>query len=332
MPFFSIIVPVYKVEAYLSQCVDSILSQSFEDFELLLIDDGSPDRSGTLCDEYARKDSRVRVIHKDNGGLSSARNCGLRAAIGEYVAFLDSDDYWESIDTLEVIYQQIQAHTADVVLLKHRKLDMKTGKTEVCPNTASMDDLVGLSYSEQLRFCVSRQLFDACAWNKVFRRNLMEKQDLFFVEGIIAEDVDWAARLSLAASGLAIIPEPVHIYRKGREGAITSSLKLKNLVDTKGSIERCLQYVSDTDMPQPFLQSYYGYVAYRYAIWMAESAVLKDPEKEPLIREMKQYCWLLDYSLSWKVKLARIAVRLLGFNGAAKLLGMYLCRKSSFKE
>ncbi len=328
MPFFSIIVPVYKVEEYLPQCVHSILEQTFEDFELLLIDDGSPDRSGSLCDEYARKDTRVRVIHKCNGGLSSARNAGLNAAKGEYIAFLDSDDYWNSKDALAAIYRETQTNAADVVLLKHRKLDMKTGKMEKSADGSTTADLAGVDYSGKLRFCVSRQLFDACAWNKVFRRNLMEKQNLFFVEGIIAEDVDWAARLSLAASSLAIVSDPVHVYRKGREGAITSSLKIKNLVDTKGAIERCLQYVAKLDISQEFLQSYYGYVAYRYVIWMAESAVLNDPEKEPLVQKMKQYRWLLGYSLSWKVKLARIVVGILGFDGASKLLGFYLNRKN----
>ena len=93
MPEISIIVPVYKVEKYLRHCVDSILAQTFTDFELLLIDDGSPDNSGAICDEYAEKDNRVRVFHKENGGVSSARNLGLDNARGTYIMFCDSDDY-----------------------------------------------------------------------------------------------------------------------------------------------------------------------------------------------------------------------------------------------
>ena len=100
MAFFSIIVPVYKVEAYLPQCVASVLSQTFSDFELILIDDGSPDGCGALCDRYAREDSRIRVVHKKNGGLSSARNSGLRIASGEAIVFLDSDDYWDDPNAL----------------------------------------------------------------------------------------------------------------------------------------------------------------------------------------------------------------------------------------
>ena len=101
MLLFSIIVPVYKAEKYISECVDSVLAQTFEDFELILADDGSPDRCPEICDEYAKKDSRIKVIHKENGGASSARNSGIDAACGEYIIFLDSDDYWEENYTLQ---------------------------------------------------------------------------------------------------------------------------------------------------------------------------------------------------------------------------------------
>ena len=95
MPKVSVIVPVYKVESYLRKCVDSILGQSFSDFEVILVDDGSPDNCGAICDDYATRDQRVKVIHKINGGLSDARNVGLDAAIGQYICFVDSDDWIE---------------------------------------------------------------------------------------------------------------------------------------------------------------------------------------------------------------------------------------------
>ena len=104
MPLISVIVPVYKVEPYLHRCVDSILSQTFTDFELILIDDGSPDNCGTICDEYAARDSRIRVVHQENKGLPAARNAGLNVACGEYIASCDSDDYWEP-NLLETVYQ-----------------------------------------------------------------------------------------------------------------------------------------------------------------------------------------------------------------------------------
>ncbi|WP_227166600.1 glycosyltransferase, partial [Enterococcus faecium] len=109
----SIIVPVYKVEKYLRKCVDSILAQTFTDFEVILVDDGSPDNSGKICDEYAEKDNRVRVIHKENGGLSSARNAGIDVARGKYLGFVDSDDYIDE-DMYEILYENLKIHDADI--------------------------------------------------------------------------------------------------------------------------------------------------------------------------------------------------------------------------
>ena len=311
----------------MSQCVDSILNQTFSDFELLLVDDGSPDNSGELCDKYAENDCRVQVIHKENGGLSSARNCGLKKAKGDFVVFIDSDDYWDKMNALELVYKEIYAFDCDIVLLKHRKLSTQTGRIEDCCDMSSTKDIMHLSYAEQLKFCVSKQLFDTCAWNKVFRRNLMQNYDLFFVEGIISEDLDWAAGLSLAASSLAIISEPVYVYRKGRAGSITSSIRLKNLIDTKVGIERCIDFVRGRDLPDVFMEAYYSYVAYRFVIWMAESAVVTNPGKKSLVDEMKKHEWLLQYKLNRKVALTSNVRRIVGYQLSCKLLGLYLMRK-----
>lgn len=327
MAFFSIIVPVYNTEKYLPQCVDSILEQTFSDFELLLIDDESPDGSGALCDAYEERDPRVRVIHQKNGGLSNARNSGLRAASGEYILFLDSDDYWHRSDALELIHREFTSTGADVVLLKHHKLDVETGMLLESADPLGPEDLAGRSYGQQLSICVSTQLFDTCAWNKAFRRSLTEKQDLYFTEGIIAEDIDWVARLSLAASRISVVAEPVHTYRKGRPGAITTSLKLQNLIDTKGSLERCIAYMVPEKRDRDFLDAYYSYVAYRYVIWMAESAVVKDSGKRALIHQMKQHKWLLCYHLNRKVKLAHRVCLVAGYRLSCQLLGLYLKMK-----
>ena len=108
-PFFSVIIPIYNVEPYLRECVDHVLAQSFRDLEVILVDDGSPDGCGDICDAYAQADPRVRVIHKPNGGLSDARNAGLRIAVGAYILFLDSDDYWEDLSALERCHRELTA-------------------------------------------------------------------------------------------------------------------------------------------------------------------------------------------------------------------------------
>ena len=116
MHFFSVIIPIYKVEKYLNRCIDSVLNQSYKDLEVILVDDGSPDKCPEICDEYAKKDKRVKVIHKENGGASDARNYGIKAASGEYLMFLDSDDYWEGTECLKNIVEKLKKNKVDVLV------------------------------------------------------------------------------------------------------------------------------------------------------------------------------------------------------------------------
>ena len=161
-PKISVIVPVYKAEAYLCRCVDSILSQTFEDFELLLIDDGSPDRSGEICDEYAKRDCRVRVFHKENGGVSSARQCGLDHALGEYVIHADPDDWMES-EMLCVLYNKVKERNSDIALC------------DFVENYRDEQLVIRQNVAETPRKCIplffSRKLHGSCC-NKLIRRSL----------------------------------------------------------------------------------------------------------------------------------------------------------------
>lgn len=120
----SIIVPVYKVENYLSKCLDSMICQTYKNIEIILVDDGSPDNSGKICDDYAKKDSRIKVIHKENGGLSDARNAGLKIATGKYIGFVDSDDYI-SVEMYEKLYNQAKKEDADIACCNYYRVKME---------------------------------------------------------------------------------------------------------------------------------------------------------------------------------------------------------------
>ena len=322
-PFFSVIVPVYKVEEYLSRCVESVLTQSFSDYELILVDDGSPDRCPEICNAYEKMDSRVSVIHKANGGLSSARNRGLQSARGKYILFLDSDDFWIRDTALQDLYQLITREAPDVIVIK--SVSFHQSDESFTENHYSVEDtgLLSDDYDDRFSQLVFAGAFQACAWNKVFARKLMDKRDLLFQEGIIAEDVDWAARLGLAAESISFLPEAVYGYRIGRPGAITSSLKQKNLIDTKWGIEQCVRFMREEERSETFRSAFFGYVAYRYVIWMAESFLVRDPQKRPLIQEMKGYAWLLRYDGMDRVHQVRKLYPAAGFSGTSMLLGLY---------
>ena len=176
MPKISIIVPVYKAETYLYRCVDSILAQTFTDWELLLIDDGSPDRSGDICDEYAQKDTRIRVIHKENGGVSSARQRGLDESIGEYTIHADPDD-WVEPEMLEGLYNKAKEEDADMVICDFI-YEYKT-RSIICKQHLDSCDAEYI-----LKQMFSQQLPGMC-WNKLIRRECYIKYNISFPKDII---------------------------------------------------------------------------------------------------------------------------------------------------
>lgn len=175
----SVIVPVYKAEKYLHRCVDSILAQSYTDFELLLIDDGSPDNCGAICDEYAAKDSRVRVFHKDNGGVSSARNLGLNNARGEWITFIDADDY------IEYGFLDIPMEASEDLLIQNYKIQ------ESDKYIPFVFDVCSISESEISVFVNENINKQICRvpWAKFFKREIITNNKVLFIEGVkIGED------------------------------------------------------------------------------------------------------------------------------------------------
>lgn len=195
MDKISVIIPVYKVEAYLRQCVDSVLAQTYSNLEVILVDDGSPDGSGAICDEYAAKDSRVKVIHKENGGQGSARNAGLDAATGEYLAFVDSDD-WIDPDMYEKLLALLQEHDADIAEGSYRFYRPWKTSNQIleCPNTQSVAVWEGKKIIE--RFYFGPDTFSDVAvmvWNKLYKASLL--RELRFKEGFIYEDSEFMPRV-----------------------------------------------------------------------------------------------------------------------------------------
>lgn len=212
----SVIVPVYKVEAYLNRCVDSILAQTYRDLEVILVDDGSPDNCGAICDGYAAADSRVRVIHKENGGLSSARNAGMEIATGEYITFVDSDD-WIEPEAYAHLLSVMKKY--DVKLVCGGRYDVKsaTGEKKVglCPQKEekiSAEEMVGRIF-----------LWDGCdsaAWDKLYHRSVLE--GFQYPLGKICEDVPVTYKIVLKAQWVAMSDKPYYNYFH-RPGSITTA-------------------------------------------------------------------------------------------------------------
>lgn len=224
MPEISVIVPVYKAEQYLDRCVKSILEQTYPDFELILVDDGSPDGSPILCDKWAEKDSRVHVIHKKkNGGASSARNAGLAIAKGKWVFFSDSDD-WIDNKALETLYRMVNEYGVSMAIGRIQVVEENIDR-----NAALNENIYMLSRENLLdrffRVNGEPDTHSVCA--TLIRRDILE--DYHFIEGKMNEDVEACYYLARKCEGAVYTSKPVYFYFKNVEGVTNSGFSKKKL-------------------------------------------------------------------------------------------------------
>lgn len=221
MPEISVIVPVYKVEPYIHKCVDSILTQTFTDYELILVDDGSPDTCGNICDEYAQKDARIHVIHKENGGLSDARNAGMKIACGEYVIFIDSDDYIDA-DMLSYLYENLKKADADMATCGiYEVYADRIEKQEEEPDFVC-------SGEEAFRCILRGHTIRGEIWNKLIKRSCIS--DLEFPKGKLYEDIFYTVDMMQRIKKVAVGTKPKYYYLH-RSDSITGKAYRPKLFD-----------------------------------------------------------------------------------------------------
>lgn len=221
--FISVIVPVYRVEEYLDRCIQSILSQTYRNLEIILVDDGSPDDCGKICDRYAGLDHRITVIHQNNSGLSGARNVGLEIAHGDYVCFVDSDDEIDS-QMIETMYWAISCRNDDLALCGHQQVNENTAPKAFVPGSAPIRYMT----SDELWQEVFSRMNNA-AWNKLYRRDLIG--NLRFPDGLIhGEDLIFNLKYLIGCESAVLIDAPLYHYYT-RPGSITNSVFNKNRID-----------------------------------------------------------------------------------------------------
>lgn len=322
----SFIIPVYKVEQYLPQCVDSILSQTYTDFEVILVDDGSPDNSGKLCDEYAKKDSRIRVIHKPNGGLSDARNAGLNAAYGDYVIFVDSDDFWVKNDCLQQImhiveqnsecgfigfncsYYYEDSQSYDKWVAYHENITHPIDK-----NTA-------------MRALVASGTMPMSACLKVISRKTLQNMQLKFIKGLLSEDIPWFIDLLEGCGKCMFVNQYIYAYRQNREGSITNSGGERSFNNLLWIIQQELKKLNQRTFSKEAKNDLCSFLAYEFCILLSLLSSLPTSQQADKRKELLPYKWLLKYTANPKVKKASLVNKLFGIRVTEWILAFYLNR------
>lgn len=296
----SIIVPVYKVERYLKRCIDSILNQTFSDFELILVDDGSPDNSGKICDEYETKDTRIRVIHKTNGGLSEARNYGIDCARGDYLCFIDSDDFVHC-QYLEILYSILENSGADMSIcgysLYHDSDTLNTEKYGLdIPYKEFSDELL---YDEP--FINHKWTNLVCAWNKLYHRDLFK--EIRYPVGKIHEDNFTYYKLMDKAKKVVYTDEKLYYYYMSENSISRSGFTDKRLHILQAYQEQ-IEYFKKRKKQRMVEISFEQYI---YWIWTVLKE-MKDCGREdsyrmisPYYNKLKKYVFYLKPGRSYPV-------------------------------
>lgn len=235
LPLISVIVPIYKVEDYLDRCVSSIVNQTYPNLEIILVDDGSPDHCPAMCDTWAAKDARIKVIHKQNGGLSDARNAGMAAATGELMGFVDSDD-WIAPDMYEQLYQRLTEDHSDMAACGVEMVwEDRTGSRML-----TRPGSLVLEREEAMRAIIEESWLKQPVWYKLYKTALV--RDIPFPIGKCHEDVFWSYQAVGAANRVSVFDAPCYFYRQRSNSIMGVGYSLKRLDALEARAKR-FQYI-----------------------------------------------------------------------------------------
>lgn len=317
----SVIIPVYNVELYIKRCIESVISQTYKNLEIILIDDGSTDKSGKICDWYLKKDNRIKVVHQKNQGLSVARNTGLNMATGDWIAFLDSDD-WIAIDMYEKLLFLAKSNDADISSCNTINVDENGSELE---KKDYSDDIKIFNQKEMIAGLLDQKYVRFEVWNKLWRKTLIS--NVRFVAGQVCEDVHFDRILFLKANKMVYIDHPYHFYLYKRPGNTNSSFKVQrfSIFDEFDSL------IEDLNERQDIKSSeIVRCIAVRFSLLFYEEAIVSKQSlsiKKQLLDYFKKYYKLSIFkkynTLSATLKMILFNINPILLIGIRKVQGRY---------
>lgn len=282
MQLVSVVVAAYNVERYIEKCIKSLIGQTYQNLEILLIDDGSTDRSGKICDQYAKIDSRIRVIHKENGGLSDVRNIGLLQAAGTYLMYVDGDDF-VSENFVGAAVSCAEKHRADVVIFDFEEIEEDTGRRDRWSMKIPRDTVINVKQMPKVLTVTPS------SWNKLYRLDFFRNTGLTYPLKRNYEDLTMNPRLLVNAVRIVYLQsEPLYNYIL-RDGSIMRSRNFeKSYWQRKAAIEDVLSYFRDQGIYETF-QKELEYLAFEHAFFVPIKEILISDPKSPYLRKFREY-------------------------------------------
>lgn len=314
----SVVIPVYNVKPYLERCVNSVLRQTYKDLEIILVDDGSTDGSGELCDEIATRTPNLLVIHQENQGISGARNAGLKLAKGYYVVFLDGDDEWLLNDGLSHLLLKAENRHPDIIAFKC--VHIWNGKLKETTDDYDINKISECFTAEKIfKYLVTSQFFNMSACLLLVRRQLLIDYEIFFPLGYISEDVFWSLHLWQYVQTVEFHNLDFYGYYH-REGSVSStpSIKVYQSYDAIFNYwgKQCDENCQNAEPIRYYLANMWVNRGYAFIL-------LKKEDQDEALSILKRHIGLLEHSHSKKAKRVRVLTKILGVKITVLLLGIY---------
>lgn len=314
----SIIIPVYNVEKYLEECIKSVLNQNYDNYEIILIDDGSTDNSGKICDEYAKKSKKVKTFHKVNGGLSDARNYGIEKAEGDYIIFVDSDDYIQK-DILNKMVNKLEKEKCEILI---------TRLVESFENENIEKDKKIVNYSnnklklDSLKWILEKSQNSWPAVKYIVSRKFINEYNLRFKTGFLHEDVEWTSLLCIYGQRFGYF-EPIWYYhRMNRPNSITNTMNEKRIIDVMKISYDCIEGIYSLKLNSLNIQEkniIINRIMSSFYSTLFKSVFLEDKKIDIISNELYSMKKILNYVPKFKYKLFVLSIKILGFKRTIKI-------------
>lgn len=320
-PLISVIVPIYNVEQYIEKCVTSILEQTYVKLEIILVNDGSKDRSLDVCERIATTDKRIVVLNKKNGGLSDARNAGICCASGDYLAFVDGDDFWNEKDFLSKMMSAL-VEKKDIIMFQYKRCNADGSKTWENSRYINEEKLNNISYEKTIARMLHTATLEISACTKLVRRDLVLEHNIFFQKGLLSEDIDWSLNLFLNAKSIYVYNNPGYIYRI-RENSISRTVNKKHCEALLFIIDKWSKILLKMPDENILKRGFLGYLSYQYYILIGYMFINK-LEKEINLESIQ---WIVRYSINNKTRICQVIHILCGRKFTSKLCARYILRR-----
>lgn len=306
----SVIIPVYKVEKYLERCVNSVLNQTYRNIELILVDDGSPDSCPAMCDSFAERDARVKVVHKLNGGPSESRNVGVNLASGDYITFMDADDFWSNTDNLSELVDEVKK-TPECDFIGFNCSYYYENADKVMPWVKYDDEILKTTTSN---VCIDKLVasgtFPMSQCMKIIRRECLQGK-IEFIKGIYCEDIPWFIELLKKSDKCRFVNLYMYMYRRNISTSRSASYSYKQYSDLFNLLRDGIE-INKKECSGKVQDALFSFWAYELCILRAMTGFMDKEQQKKELQELYKFNWLFDYQIHPKVRKVALVQKCLG--------------------